>query len=451
MRYFRTSFIVVLGAALVAAGPARADLDICDRLGLSGLTISSDSDCLQISGEVRYEFQWGDYRGPADRDTGATAFEGDDDDEDEGGLDLCDALGLSGLTISSDDNCLTLINHIYFFDPRPMVTFTPYFSYTSPVNYPFLSTENPPGTVVNPALNIPLATNGIGLSAGFSTGLDLGGIEAGIDHSRYFGTGQIQNHPLPFGFGVTTNGINAGVFAAFDTIVRDATTQVSGTHTGLHLLWETPLNYAGDGITAALSGGIGPSFLYETQRQETTINTETPIFGAGAASVINYDTDVTTYAVGLDGQIEMSGFFPLGGADQHFFGDSYDASGPVGPVVRPGDLMMPYYQITGGINPMAIFSSVNDNVDAQGLGGALNYQSANTFDAQNLFIGGNVGAELGIVKGNMRISLSGSLQLVPRIIVDRVNSDAGGTPLLPVVRAVPAWEAGLQFGLNFRY
>src|SRR5690606_23387575 len=28
---------------------------------LSGLTISSDTNCLQISGEVKYEFNWGDY------------------------------------------------------------------------------------------------------------------------------------------------------------------------------------------------------------------------------------------------------------------------------------------------------------------------------------------------------------------------------------------------------
>jgi len=38
-------------------------LDVCDALGLSGLTISSETNCLQISGGVSYEFNWGDYRG----------------------------------------------------------------------------------------------------------------------------------------------------------------------------------------------------------------------------------------------------------------------------------------------------------------------------------------------------------------------------------------------------
>src|SRR5690606_22190365 len=36
-------------------------LDVCDELGLSGLTISSDTNCLQISGKVSYEFNWGNY------------------------------------------------------------------------------------------------------------------------------------------------------------------------------------------------------------------------------------------------------------------------------------------------------------------------------------------------------------------------------------------------------
>ncbi len=58
----------VAAAGLSTAGYAAdlgvlTSLDVCDALGLSGLTISSDTNCLQISGEVKYEFNWGDYRG----------------------------------------------------------------------------------------------------------------------------------------------------------------------------------------------------------------------------------------------------------------------------------------------------------------------------------------------------------------------------------------------------
>lgn len=56
----------VAAAGLSTAGYAAdlgvlTSLDVCDSLGLSGLTISSDDNCLQISGGVEYEFKWGDY------------------------------------------------------------------------------------------------------------------------------------------------------------------------------------------------------------------------------------------------------------------------------------------------------------------------------------------------------------------------------------------------------
>ncbi len=56
----------VAAAGLSTAGYAAdlgvlTSLDVCDNLGLSGLTISSDTNCLQISGGVEYEFKWGNY------------------------------------------------------------------------------------------------------------------------------------------------------------------------------------------------------------------------------------------------------------------------------------------------------------------------------------------------------------------------------------------------------
>jgi hypothetical protein len=58
-------------AAGLATGAFAADpleltsLNVCDSLGKSGLAISSDGNCLQISGEIKYEFNWGDYKGPS--------------------------------------------------------------------------------------------------------------------------------------------------------------------------------------------------------------------------------------------------------------------------------------------------------------------------------------------------------------------------------------------------
>jgi len=62
--------LAIAGMSGLATGANAADLakgvmtslDVCDALGLSGLTISSDTDCLQISGGVSYAFTWGDYK-----------------------------------------------------------------------------------------------------------------------------------------------------------------------------------------------------------------------------------------------------------------------------------------------------------------------------------------------------------------------------------------------------
>ena len=58
----------IAAAGLSTAGFAAdlgvlTSLDVCDELGLSGLTISSDTNCLQISGHVKYEFNWGNFDG----------------------------------------------------------------------------------------------------------------------------------------------------------------------------------------------------------------------------------------------------------------------------------------------------------------------------------------------------------------------------------------------------
>ena len=65
----RSLLLGSVAAAGLSTGAYAADLgvltslDVCDALGLSGLTISSDTNCLQITGAITYEFQWGDFEG----------------------------------------------------------------------------------------------------------------------------------------------------------------------------------------------------------------------------------------------------------------------------------------------------------------------------------------------------------------------------------------------------
>ena len=73
----------VAAAGLSTAGFAAdlgvlTSLDVCDSLGISGLTISSSDNCLQITGGVTYEFNWGDYNGFAFQAASNAGGTGDD-------------------------------------------------------------------------------------------------------------------------------------------------------------------------------------------------------------------------------------------------------------------------------------------------------------------------------------------------------------------------------------
>ncbi len=67
----KSLFLGSVAAAGLSTGAFAADLnvltslDVCDLLGMSGLTISSDTNCLAITGKVNYRIEWGDYNGSA--------------------------------------------------------------------------------------------------------------------------------------------------------------------------------------------------------------------------------------------------------------------------------------------------------------------------------------------------------------------------------------------------
>lgn len=54
---------LALTSGALAADPRASivSLDVCDAYGITGLTIASSDTCLKISGSVTYDFQWGDY------------------------------------------------------------------------------------------------------------------------------------------------------------------------------------------------------------------------------------------------------------------------------------------------------------------------------------------------------------------------------------------------------
>jgi hypothetical protein len=78
----------VAAAGLATTGYAAdlgvvTSLDVCDELGLSGLTISSDDNCLVITGGVTFEYNIGDYDPPvvySDFDRSGNTYDVDDND-----------------------------------------------------------------------------------------------------------------------------------------------------------------------------------------------------------------------------------------------------------------------------------------------------------------------------------------------------------------------------------
>jgi hypothetical protein len=66
---------VMTGAAYAADLGVLSSLDVCDQLGVSGLTISSDTNCLKISGEVSYSFSYGVWDTVEDDEDDAFAFD----------------------------------------------------------------------------------------------------------------------------------------------------------------------------------------------------------------------------------------------------------------------------------------------------------------------------------------------------------------------------------------
>jgi len=53
---------LMTGAAYAADLGVLTSVDVCDQLGISGLTISSDTNCLKISGEVSYSYSYGNWQ-----------------------------------------------------------------------------------------------------------------------------------------------------------------------------------------------------------------------------------------------------------------------------------------------------------------------------------------------------------------------------------------------------
>ena len=306
--------------ALLGITGARAEggLDVCDQLGLSGLTISSDTNCLQISGGVDYEFTWGDYKpcGPEGRGVDCGPV-----------IQVTDDLAFSNLRIALN----------------------PYLGMTQTYGRDFLETN---GGATLPAFVLDVAPRTFGMGLGVGAKLHYGeyaGIDThfNVDFGRSSASASLTNEPFATGLGAPNTG--NGVIGFYDpgaTILNTADFDLDRTFASLDKGFDVTLgggqfDIGGlptiDWRTKALFG-IRGGWLNERQTFSATTNGAT-------LPTIDYDTAISGgffggYAgLGLDKHMDLpnsdfdlyESFYVAAGLDSYrlHVKDTLDASGAV--------------------------------------------------------------------------------------------------------------------------
>jgi hypothetical protein len=216
-------------------------LGVCDELGLSGLTISSDDNCLVITGNVAFEYDWGDY-------TPGRVY-GD-------------------FASNSNDNNYNVLDPSSPLDGKPDVDAWLKFVGTADSDFgPATATiklisENGTGTV-DQTVGIDEAWVGIGdttmIMAGYKSSIFNKGDDAPLNYLGLFNSNAINS-------GVSWHTTGAATGGDVIQIVSNLGNGVSvggglenlngtfGTMTGVGVL-----SYAGDGISAHVSTAFGSS------------------------------------------------------------------------------------------------------------------------------------------------------------------------------------------------
>jgi len=264
----------VAAAGLSTAGFAAdlgvvTSLDVCDDLGLSGLTISSDDNCLVITGGVTYEYNLGSYAPGTvvltyDRTGGTTTADDDTAPALDASSDV-DAWLKFVATASSD------------FGPA-----------TATIK---LISENNTGTS-DWSIGIDEAWVGIGdttmIMAGYKASIFLDGDDVPLNYLGLFNSDQVDK-------GV---GHSAGAPATGGTVIQVVSNLGNGISVGVgaEALGKTiagqpvpslvgVISYAGDGITAHGSGAVDRSGAWKIHSGFT--GTWDPISVVGAIAADN--------------------------------------------------------------------------------------------------------------------------------------------------------------------
>ena len=362
-----------LGLAMLASGGAQAATDVCDALGLSGLTISSDGSCLNITGKAEYEFRWGDYTG-------------------------CDT------PPNTCDQPVQVTKDIAFSNFR--VSLNPGYVLTWDAPYGLLETG--PAPVHTPAVDVPVRYSGYGLGLGLQTQLSISHftpIELDIEanYSKITGSGSRDNISLPNGVGVPSVGLVDGVFSSGATTVPNITINTDRTTLGLDKNAKIPFygfrGKMGDiGYNDMLYGMVGERFGFTGETQKVNV-------ASGAAT---YDTSLSGGYFGLYGGIGMDKTIDLPNTDTYFGVDLNVAAG----------LDMHRYRVTDTVAGTAVTKSTN------------------TYDVSGTVPTVKLGTDFYLAANDtFYFGVGGSLSsgLVPQFVIQRPVSNVHTTPTLGLV------------------
>jgi hypothetical protein len=295
----------VAAAGLSTAGFAAdlgvvTSLDICDELGLSGLTISSDDNCLVITGGVTFEYNIGDYDPPVVYTTFNRSGNNYEVDDNDGLLDSSadvDAWLKFVATANSD------------FGPA-----------TATIK---LISEDITG-IADPAVLIDEAWVGIGdttmLMAGYKGSIFNDGDDAPLNYLGLFNSSEVDTG---VGFDNATN--NGGDVIQIVHNLGNGLTIKGGLEAlgtgGGDLTAVGVLEYAGDGITAHVSNSIDTAGLWNVHAGFK--GTWDPITVVGAVAAENtgwwnalgsVSATFDMFTIALSGEATAAGEYGVGGS-----------------------------------------------------------------------------------------------------------------------------------------
>lgn len=305
----------------------------------------------------------------------------------------------------------------------------------------WLATEKG-GSIVNPAFSSNLVYSGYGATVGIADTLSIGSFSRLDMETRIsFGStsAQASGGGLTFldGIGVTSVGKTPGVFIGYPTDVDsyDFTSQRGFATVESLFGYKLTEFQPAPQWSAGLSAEIGLRAAILQQNEKTTIETTTPIYAPNTSSTIKYDTTLSASAFGVIAGLKFDASYALDSAPE-----------PISGQLRVNKSLGIY----GGYDLYNI--NVRDSVNAQGLGGALNHVSDNSFEVQRGVMVSRIEGEIGIGNGMWNAFIRGDVGMggMPYIDYHRPDSDSGGA-VLPEVTLKGAATYGLSAGVMVKF